>query len=95
MKTNTLFSVFIFLISLTLVGSFFKVEGLNQDLPTASALTSSLSGEAILGDPFILFDLVSSLIPSPTGVQWFDLMIFAGFSLMLVIAGAKFIRGIS
>lgn len=81
MKTSTLFTVFVFLVGLSLTGSYFDIQGLDDDIPSTTDLAS--------GSPTAYVGLVEALIPSPTGVLWFDLIIFAGLTMILTVGGYR------
>jgi hypothetical protein len=83
MRTSVLFSVLMFLIGLAFVGSFFNIQGLGGDLPTAEQISS--------GNPAALLQLAQGLVPSPTGVLWFDL-ILGGLSAVLVIGAYRILN---
>lgn len=77
MSTGLLMILLVLLISMSLVSSFLGVGGIGGNLPSPSQLAS--------GNPQSYIDLLSALIPSPTGVLWFDL--FLGILTVAVVVG--------
>lgn len=89
MKTTTLFAVFVFLVSLTFIGSIFSVQGLDGDLPSASQFPDEITVSNAIPTMVTVITISLGLLPSPTGVLWFDLIIYGGLSLVLIVGGRK------